>query len=122
MYVVRKRYQCMRDATIALQALLRGYLVRNKYQMVRNNVLLLYSNFISTYLQNEAALWCPLGNLHAVMHDAQANGWRGSTWKLESSDTVINELLISEVFTLSSSMNAWTFHAVSEASNKGLQT
>uniref|UniRef100_A0A669P3M2 Myosin VA n=1 Tax=Phasianus colchicus TaxID=9054 RepID=A0A669P3M2_PHACC len=57
MYVVRKRYQCMRDATIALQALLRGYLVRNKYQMVRNNVLLLYSNFISTYLQNKAALW-----------------------------------------------------------------
>uniref|UniRef100_A0A8C3KWL6 Unconventional myosin-Va n=1 Tax=Chrysolophus pictus TaxID=9089 RepID=A0A8C3KWL6_CHRPC len=100
MYVVRKRYQCMRDATIALQALLRGYLVRNKYQMVRNNVLLLYSNFISTYLQNKAALWCPLGNLHAVMHNAQTNGWRGSTWKLESSDTVINELLISEVFTL----------------------
>uniref|UniRef100_A0A669PNX3 Unconventional myosin-Va n=1 Tax=Phasianus colchicus TaxID=9054 RepID=A0A669PNX3_PHACC len=96
MYVVRKRYQCMRDATIALQALLRGYLVRNKYQMVRNNVLLLYSNFISTYLQNKAALWCPLGNLHAVMHNAQTNGWGGSTWKLESSDTVINELLISE--------------------------
>ncbi|KAK0678126.1 MYO5A protein, partial [Pygoscelis papua] len=34
MYVVRKRYQCMRAATLALQALLRGYMARNKYQMM----------------------------------------------------------------------------------------
>uniref|UniRef100_A0A8C2U408 Myosin VA n=1 Tax=Coturnix japonica TaxID=93934 RepID=A0A8C2U408_COTJA len=80
MYVVRKRYQCMRDATIALQALLRGYLVRNKYQMVRNNVLLLYSNFISTYLQNEAALCCPLGNLRARKIDEQVKLWE-NTWQ-----------------------------------------
>lgn len=64
MYVVRKRYQCMRDATIALQALLRGYMVRNKYQMVRNHyVLILHSSFNSTYLEDEAASLCPPGNL-----------------------------------------------------------
>uniref|UniRef100_A0A8B9PGJ4 Myosin VA n=1 Tax=Apteryx owenii TaxID=8824 RepID=A0A8B9PGJ4_APTOW len=63
-WLMRKKYQCMRAATIALQALLRGYMARNKYQMVRNpNVLLLHCSFIPAYLQDKAALWCPLENL-----------------------------------------------------------
>jgi len=61
MYMVRKRYQCMRAATVALQALLRGYMARNKYQMVRNHkVLLLQSGFISTYFQAKLSYGVPL--------------------------------------------------------------
>lgn len=53
MYVVRKRYRCMRDATIALQALLRGYMVRNKYQMVRNHHAPCHSAFISAHFRTK---------------------------------------------------------------------
>uniref|UniRef100_A0A8B9PI93 Unconventional myosin-Va n=1 Tax=Apteryx owenii TaxID=8824 RepID=A0A8B9PI93_APTOW len=94
-YLEKIRADKLRAACIRIQKTIRGWLMRKKYMRMRKAAITIQRYvrgyqarcFIPAYLQDKAALWCPLENLKCLC--IPKHGLKHSTWKLEGSGTSI---------------------------------